>query len=217
MSKVIVTDVRYEMSKATYEKKPPQNLNTLTVINRSHIPQNIAKTVEFTTTSSTEYSFGVGIGFGTEVTLFETEKTLGTASLEVSAAATYEKEHTFSYGQSETLETSDTIEIGMEISWTSKMSVTISADKFTSNIPFVATMKKYYFDGTTSISTTDGIFKGVHMSNVHVQYGLNKQLDADGVAGKAENIVNQNVVKQELCHDPRTYSTNNFFLDPPID
>ena len=209
VSKVIVTDIRYEMSKATYQKKPPQNLNALTVINRSHIPQNIAKTVEYTTSSSSEYSFGVGIGFGTEVTLFETEKKIGPAKIEVGVTGTYETEHTFSYGQSETVETTDTIEIGMEISWTSKMTVTISADKFTSNIPFIATMKKYYFDGTTGTSTTDGIFKGVHMSNVHVQYGLNKQLDADGLAGKAEDIVNENVGERDLCHDPRNYSTKN--------
>ena len=54
----------YEFNKAKYEKKPPQNLNKLSVINRSHIPQNIAKTVEYTTTSTSGWSFGVGIGIG---------------------------------------------------------------------------------------------------------------------------------------------------------
>ena len=64
VTKVVVTDVMYEFNKAKYEKKPPQNLNKLSVINRSHIPQNIAKTVEYTTTSTSGWSFGVGIGIG---------------------------------------------------------------------------------------------------------------------------------------------------------
>ena len=54
------------MSRAQYDKLPPKNLNVIKVINRSHIPQNLAKTVEVTTTESESYNFGTGVGFGTE-------------------------------------------------------------------------------------------------------------------------------------------------------
>ena len=201
---VVVTDVKYEFNKAKYEKKPPQNLNMLTVINRSHIPQNVAKTVEYTTTSSSGWSFGVGIGMGTTVTLVDQSKSVGVASVSVNAELTYDVKTTFTYGQETTTETTDSVEVGMEISWTSKMSVTLVADKFTSNIPFVATMKKYYFDGTTDVSTTEGIFKGVHVSNVHVQYGENKQLDEEEDSGKAVDET-ENLPEEEskICHDPR--------------
>ena len=70
---VVVTNIEYEWGKAKDEKKPPQNLNKLTVINRSHIPQNVAKTIEYTTTTTSSWSFAVGIGFGTTVTLIDQE------------------------------------------------------------------------------------------------------------------------------------------------
>ena len=197
----------YDLDSAEYEKKPPQNLNMLTVINRSHIPQNIAKTVEYTTASTSAWSFGVAIGTGTTVSLLDKDKDFGKdkkpgVTVSVSVNLEIETEVSFNYGQETTEETTDSVEVAMEISWTSKMSVTLVADKFTSNIPFVATMKKYYFDGTTAVSKTEGIFKGVHVSNVHVQYGENKQLDEEDDSGKADT---EEEIEEEktICHDPR--------------
>ena len=204
VTRVVVTDIMYDMSKAKNEKKPPQNLNTLTVINRSHIPQNVAKTVEYTTTTTSGFSFAAGIGLGTKVTLIDRKFGKDTGpTMEVKSELTTLVESTFSYGEETTEEFSDSLEVAMEISWTSKMSVNIIANKFSRNIPFVATIKKYFFDGTTSISQTEGIYKGVHISNVFVQYGENKQLSDKGSHGKAHNIVDEQLDEAEMCHDPR--------------
>ena len=94
------------------------------------------------------------------------------------------------------------------------MSVTVIADRFSSNIPFVATIKKYYFDGTTSISKTEGIYKGVHINDVFVQYGENKQLGDDASDGKADDIVDEEESESEICHDPR-YDSKLFQLFKP--
>ena len=215
VTRVVVTDIMYDMSKAKNEKKPPQNLNKLTVINRSHIPQNVAKTVEYTTTTTSGFSFATGIGLGTTVTLVDHKFGSGKGpTMEVKSELTTTIETTFSYGEDTITEFSDSLEVAMEISWTSKMSVNIIADKFSSNIPFVATMKKYFFDGTTAISKTEGIYKGVHINNVFVQYGENKQLDYEESDGKVDDDVNEGDEGEadvEICHDPR-YDSKLFVL-----
>ena len=142
-------------------------------------------------------------GEGSTVELIDKSMSVGVASVSVSAELTYDVKTTFSYGEETTIETTDSVEVAMEISWTSKMSVTLVADKFTSNIPFVATMKKYYFDGTTDTVKTEGIFKGVHVSNVHVQYGENKQLDEEADSGKALDETDGTEEESKICHDPR--------------
>ena len=45
----------------------------LTVINHSHIPQNVAKTIEYTTTSSESWNLGFGVALGTTITLLKIE------------------------------------------------------------------------------------------------------------------------------------------------
>ena len=215
ISRVVVTDISYDMNKAKYDRKPPQNLNTLTVINRSHIPQNVAKTLEFSVTNSKSFSFGVGIGFGTKVTLFDKSKKVGPAEFSAKIETEYNIETTFSYGEVQNIETIDSIEVAMEVSWTSKMSATITADKFTSNIPFVAKMKKYYFDGTTGVGQIEGIFNGVHMSNVHVQYGENKQLEPSELSLETEEVRNEETeTGKEICHDPSLLRSSKIFSYP---
>ena len=216
VSRVVVTDIRYELNKAKYDKKPPQNLNVLTVINRSHIPQNIAKSIEYTTSTSKAWSFGNGIALGTSMTLFEKEIDSGAGEMSLNVQSDAEVETHETNGEATTKETTDSIEVGMEISWTSKMSVTIVAEKFTSNVPFIATMKKYYFDGTTDTTTSEGIFRGVHMSNVHVQYSVNKQLEAEEVTSEADDIIIEDAVDEssEICHDPNFVKSETFSSYP---
>ena len=206
ISEIIVTGINYEMNKANYDRKPPENINTLTVINHSHIPQNIAKTVEYTTTESSSYSFGAGISVGTTMKIFEhkIEAEDSSYSIEVNIDKTTTFESTLSYGTDKVEETTDTIEVGMEVQWNSTMTATIIAEKFTSTIPFTATLKKIYYDGTTGTGKSGGIFKGVHVSNVIVQYSENKSLaPEDEEEESAEEETEDSEEKTVICHDPK--------------
>ena len=204
ISEIIVTGINYEMNRAKYDKKPPENINTLTVINRSHIPQNVAKTVEYTSTESKSYSFGVEIAVGTVLRIFDKKMEAGSNSIEIKIDKTVTYEFSASYGRDTVKETTDTIEVGMEIEWKSKMSATIISEKFTSTIPFTATLKKIYYDGTTSTGKSGGIFKGVHVSNVIVQYSENKPLEpADDEEESAEEESDDTNEDSIICHDPK--------------
>ena len=149
IDKIVIVDISYDLNKVEFEKKPPEDLNVLTVINHSHIPQNIAKTIEYTTSTSEGWNMGSGVAAGTSMELVSVKTEAPMASFGMKATANIKASATFSYGEEVVSEKTDTIEIAMQIAWTSKMSVTLVADKFKTNIPFVATLKKYYFDGTT--------------------------------------------------------------------
>ena len=216
LERVVVTDIRYEMNKAEYERQPPQNLNALTVINRSHIPQNVAKTLEYTTTSSKAWQFNVGIGLGTTMEIVDEKFEVGPAKLTVKAELSVQVTTTIGYGEEDTTETTDSIEIAMEVEWTSRMNVTVVTEKFTSNIPFVATLKKYYFDGTTDTGESEGVFKGVHVNDVHVQYGEITSLVDGPSEGKAQDIIDEIDDNEDrvICHDPKFLKTKKVFSYP---
>ena len=204
ISEIIVTGFNYEMNKAKYNKKPPENINTLTVINHSHIPQNVAKTVEYTTSESSSLTFGIGIAVGTKMKVFQKKIKHKYGSTEVNIDKTKTIETTATYGTETVEETKDTIEVGMEIQWNSTMTATIISEKFTSTIPFTATLKKIYYDGTTSTGKSGGIFKGVHVSNVIVQYSENKSLqpgddEEESAVGESHDTENKPII----CHDPK--------------
>ena len=213
IDKIVIVDISYDLNNAGFEKKPPEDLNVLTVINHSHIPQNIAKTIEYTTSTSESWALGTAVAIGTTMEILAVEKETPQVKFGLKATANIKAEGSFSYGKEVVTEKTDSIEIGMEISWTSKMSVTLVADKFKTNIPFVATLKKYYFDGTTSTGKTEGIYNGVHINNVNVQYGENRQLGEDD-SGAAESIGGYVEAEKEICHDPAMLRTKKLFSYP---
>ena len=51
-----------------------------------------------------------------------------------------------------------------------KVQVSVVANRYTVDCPFIMTLKKIYFDGTTSIETAEGVFNGVNMNEYTVQY-----------------------------------------------
>ena len=130
ISRILVTNIKYDTDKATYEKSPPENLQTMSVENHSHIPQNVAKTIEYTTTKSKSHSFGSSIAFGTSMKIFSKElKPGGGVKVEVNIEKSINMEFSESHGEEEVTEETDSIEIGMEVQWKSRMNVTIIAEK----------------------------------------------------------------------------------------
>ena len=50
------------------------------------------------------------------------------------------------------------------------MTATVIANKYTTDIPYTAMMTKYFYDGSTTTYPVEGMFKGVSISEVQVQY-----------------------------------------------
>ena len=89
-----------------------------------------------------------------------------------------------------------------------------SYDQFKSNIPFTATLTKIYFDGTVSTDISKGVFRGVHVNKVNVQYGQSESLE-DAEIGEPRD---RNPISDEkdmaVCHDPDRVKTRSLFSYP---
>ena len=77
----------------------------------------------------------------------------------------------------ETTETkTDTIEAQIEISEKSKIAVTITGQRYTAKVPWTGFQTKYYTDGSITTSTVTGVFTGVQINEIGVQYGRETSL-----------------------------------------
>ena len=77
----------------------------------------------------------------------------------------------------ETVETkTDTIEAQIEISEKSKIAVTITGKRFTAKVPWTGIQTKYYTDGTITTEKVTGVYTGVSINEIAVQYGRETSL-----------------------------------------
>ena len=59
----------------------------------------------------------------------------------------------------------------------SKISVSITSQEYTVNLPYTAWIEKVYYDGTRAKKFTKGIFDGVDMREYMIQYGKIESLE----------------------------------------
>ena len=77
-----------------------------------------------------------------------------------------------------------------------KVQVSVVSNRYTVDCPFTMTMKKIYFDGTTSIETTEGTFNGVNMNEFTVQYSPAVPLTEVEVETPLKEVTEQAEVKK---------------------
>ena len=70
----------------------------------------------------------------------------------------------------------DTIDVSLEISEKSKIAVTITGKRFTAKVPWTGIETKHYSDGTIVTSKVTGMYTGVSINEIAVQYGRETSL-----------------------------------------
>ena len=78
--------------------------------------------------------------------------------------------HEFEYGKTRDESFTDAVDTEALIPEFSKMKFSITANRYESSIPYTARLTKFYFDGTSSVSTVEGQYDGVNLNEVSVQY-----------------------------------------------
>ena len=84
----------------------------------------------------------------------------------------------------------------MEIPDSHKMEVAIVANKYTTNVPYSATLEKRFYDGSSSKQKISGVFKGVNIDEVKVDYGVIEPL-----ASLANGLISRKRRDSDLCGD----------------
>ena len=164
--KAEVFDVEYDFDNEE-KVNDPKTVDVTYVINKSSSTQECTRIVEFSTSKTTSFSFSNSLSWSIEtsvefdIPLFAKETTTMGSSTTIGFDSGSEFEETMS----------DTIQARVLVPTMRKVKATINGRKYRSDIPYTATVKKTYFDMTTSKSKVAGIFEGVEVSEVTVIYG----------------------------------------------
>lgn len=173
LDSIEISDLRFDLDKMI-KKQEPVELQPTFVINNSQTTQTLSRSIEYTTSTSEYFESTDTMQFGVKfVVKIAPDKAVppGLNDFSIRVAVGYSGERSETTGR-ETIETyTDTIEAQVEVSEKSKVDVTITANKNTASVPWSGIETKTYTDGTVVKSKKTGIYKGVHINEVAVQYG----------------------------------------------
>ena len=82
----------------------------------------------------------------------------------------------------------------MEIPDSHKMEVVIVANKYKTNVPYSATLTKKFYDGSQSKQIISGMYEGVSIHEVKVEYG-----EITPLASLAEGLRRRKRREADLC------------------
>ena len=196
-----ISEITYDLENME-KSADPVEMNTAVLENYSHIPQTVTRTISYTEEKTFSFDMGgsvesgltveVELGFSipTPVPGVQVKTDIG---VEVSVVST----EGFTSGKSETESTTKSITAAMEIPDSNKMTVAIVANKYKTNVPYTATLEKRFYDGTKSKQKISGMFKGVSIDEVKVQYGVIEPLQSI-----SNNLLRRRRRSAEPCEDP---------------
>ena len=180
--KVEIYDVEYDLD-GEEKTTNPEELEVTYVINKSDSDQVCTRKVDYSSTKTTSFSFSYAVHYGIscsielDVPLFAKETTT------IGADTTMQMDT----GEEVSEEKTDSVSAAILVPTMKKVKTTINGRKYTANIPYKAQVKKTYYDGTSSFGVTSGIFNGVEVSEVIVEYGATLDLTEEDLAGHQDD------------------------------
>jgi len=166
VEKIIVTSVKYDLN-AERKQSTPTKMSPTVVENFSDLKQSVERTIGYSVESSYTFTFNQAIQVGVEVEMTGKLPLVGQATTTASLSSTT----SFGYEDTISKTTDDSITATVTLPGNSKITAVIIGNEYKADIPFTATMKKIYFDGTHSVATTNGVYKGVAIKEIRVSYG----------------------------------------------
>lgn len=168
--KTQISDVTYDFNNMA-KKADATEMNSAVLENFSHIPQTITRTISYNEETSSTFSFGtelevgltVEVGIGIPIPIIKSE-------INIDVAVTVTKTNAFEVGKDDVESTTKSIIASMEIPDGHRMTVVVVANKYTTTIPYSATLTKYFYDGSIGKKKISGEFKGVNIDEVKVEY-----------------------------------------------
>ena len=91
--------------------------------------------------------------------------------------AKFESKFTTKEGETLTDSKEDAMTMTAFVPERSKISVSITSQEYTVNLPYTAWIEKVYYDGTRAKKFSKGIFDGVDMREYMIQYGKIESLE----------------------------------------
>ena len=166
IEKMYMYNVQYDL-RSEKKQSDPDIISSLTMENDSSSTQKCSRTVTYSQARSNSFTFSQAIQLGVSVEFTAGLPLIASATTTVQVSTTTE----FSTGEERTFTETQSTTASLELPAKSRCQAVITVTNYKADIPFTATVRKVYFDGSESISVISGVYKGVQQSGAHVSYG----------------------------------------------
>ena len=177
VEKIEMYNVKYNLE-GENKQSSPVKVSPITVNNFSDQIQKVVRQVSYSFTECSSFSFSLALQLGVEVEFKASTPIIGGGG-KTTISATIERK--FTSGGTSTTVVKHAIEARMNSIPRTKQSFYILATEYKADIPYTATIKKFYFDGSTAMADVSGVYKGVATSHGTITMGKTEYIDRDWV------------------------------------
>ncbi len=78
--------------------------------------------------------------------------------------------YSYTWGGTVEEEKTDKATMTMEVPGRSQMTGTVAGKRYTVDVPYTATLVVEYYDGTKATSVINGVYRGVTVAEIEIQY-----------------------------------------------
>ena len=182
-----MSDIKYDL-KGTKRLEGPEKVFKTKVINRSYTtPQIGERTIEYSFTEESTFTFGSSISLGIEVQTSGGIPGIGGAKVTTSVTT----EFSFETGSTKSETFTDSMSVPVSVPPRSAIEVFVVVQSYKADVPYTAKAKKTYVDDTISYGTLSGVWKGVQVRDAKLDYGETESLD-EGNDSKASPVTTTN-------------------------
>ena len=167
ISKIKMYNVNYELD-AERQQTTPETMSPTIIMNNSQERQTISRTLSYSIAKEESFTFTQAIQLGIAVEITAGSPLIG---IEQKTTISLQATSTFSTGETTTETKEESVTANVEVPARSQITAWIQGTKYKADIPYTATIKKFFFDGTTALATISGVYKGVAISEIKVMYG----------------------------------------------
>ena len=168
-------DVLFDFSNMN-KKVENVKMNPITISNYHNLPQKVHRTLTYEDIKETSFTGSWKMAYGTTVQVIVLIPVINyKLDVKTSVSSSWEGID----GEVNKNTTTESMKATVDVPANSKMTATIIANKYTSDIPYTAMMTKYYYDGSTTSYPVEGMYKGVTIDEVQVQYSESQELLAN--------------------------------------
>eukprot|EP00463_Aulacantha_scolymantha_P006000 TRINITY_DN7516_c0_g1_i1.p1 TRINITY_DN7516_c0_g1~~TRINITY_DN7516_c0_g1_i1.p1 ORF type:complete len:243 (+),score=21.42 TRINITY_DN7516_c0_g1_i1:707-1435(+) len=166
IQKILMSHVKFDLNAEKRLPSTPLSIRSLTLTNNGLLTQTSTKTVNYTKSETSLFTFAQSIELGVKLEISGGIPMIASGKTTVSSKLV----STFTTGTAKTTTVSEAVLVHIDVPANSKITATITANEYSSDIPFTATIKKIYYDGTEGSADISGIYHGVSVSETHVVY-----------------------------------------------
>lgn len=166
ISKIYLSNVVYDLS-AEKKLSQPAKMSPTNIQNSGDVEQKVVRTLSYETSQSSSFTFSQAIQLEITAEVEASLPLLGSATTTLGVSTT----STFETGTETTVTESDSISAEITIPAKSQTTAFITATEYKADIPFTATIRKVYYDGSEGSGIISGVYKGVQVTEANVQFG----------------------------------------------